>query len=479
MNILLLNSLKFCFKYFLGGILYFMLMNKIYVLFIANWLIIHAISLGQQVISSNGGIYQSEQIYISWSSGEPVTQTLTGSIVLTQGFQQPSGTILYQLLNIPSGWSGISTYLNLTDTGFETIFEPYQSLIILSSMSGIYYPSQSINTLGDWDYFSGYQVKAENTFTLNLAGYSFGDAVLDVDQGWNLMPVLSHCAVSIEDLFQGQESVIIAKEVAGSNLYWPAYGINTLGEFLPGKSYYVAFETAETITFPQCSNSFKDIVNSSTDRLISPWNDIKRNAASHSIAVPASTLAESAFSAGDILGVFTSEGICAGAVEIINPEKSIAVTAYGNDDITAGKNGFYAGELLDFKIYKPEYDQDFNLEVEYDLSLPQSGNYVPNGISAVSAFKSGVALAGTGSIKALSLYPNPTAGKVFLKMNAWPRDLSVKITNAQQSLIAEYQPEESDLQEYYLIDLGSKPSGVYFFMVSGDDFFDVRKVILH
>jgi hypothetical protein len=87
--------------------------------------------------------------------------------------------------------------------------------------------------------------------------------------------------------------------------------------------------------------------------------------------------------------------------------------------------------------------------------------------------------AGNVLIKTLTLYPNPTTGKVFLKMNAWPDDLSIKITNVQQSLIAEYQPEVSDQDEPLLIELGSKPNGVYFFTVSGNDFFDVRKVILH
>lgn len=433
----------------------------------------------QQVFSVNGGVYESDQVHLSWSTGEPVISTLSGTYIFTQGFQQPSENILFQLLNIPSGWSGISTYLNLINKDFETIFGPYQNdLVVLSSMTGIYYPAQSISTIGEWDYYSGYQVKAENAISLNLAGHSFGDAVLEVVQGWNLMPVLSRCAVPVEELFQMQESVIIAKEVAGSNLYWPDYGINTLGEFLPGKSYYVAFETDETITFPQCAKALAGSGSLSGKPVSSPWNEIDRTAGSHSIAVPASILAKSGISAGDILGVFTPDGICAGVTEVKNPERSVAVTAYGDDEITAVKNGFYVGENFQFKIYKPESGKELDLEVNYDLSLPQSGYYIPNGLSAISDIRFELPKAGTEMIKTLTLYPNPTTGKVYLKMNAWPGELSVTITNAQQSLIAEYMPEAADLHGPLLIDLGSKPAGVYFFTISGSDFFSVRKVIM-
>lgn len=455
-------------------------MKSIYGALLIFFLLLNIQLKAQQVFSVAGGTYNSESVHVSYSVGEPVIETLSGPIILTQGFQQPSGTILNQLLNIPAGWSGISTYLNLVNKDFESIFQPYQNdLIVLSSMSGIYYPAQSINTLGEWYYFEGYQVKAENPFSLNLAGHSFGDAVLELNQGWNLMPVLSRCAVPVQELFQEQESVIIAKEVAGTAVYWPAYGINTLGQFFPGKSYYVAFDAHETITFPQCTKVSTDSGSPSKKPVNSPWNEINRTAGSHSIAVPASTITEAGISTGDILGVFTIEGKCAGVAEVFNPEKSLAITVYGNDEITAEKNGFYTGESFQFKIYETDSNQETDLDVEYDLSLPQAGSFIPNGLSAISALKISRVSAGTAHIKTLSLYPNPTTGKVHVKMNRWPQNVSIKITNAQQSLIAQYQPDVPDVQQPLLIDLSSKPSGVYFFTVSGDDFFDVRKVILH
>jgi len=60
--------------------------------------------------------------------------------------------------------------------------------------------------------------------------------------------VLSECAVDVEALFAGKDMVIV-KEVAGWNLYWPEYGINTLGAMLPGKAYFVLMGSAGEIVF--------------------------------------------------------------------------------------------------------------------------------------------------------------------------------------------------------------------------------------
>jgi len=115
----------------------------------------------QQVVATAGGYYEGENLSLSWTVGEPVIETFnSGELILTQGFQQPYNFYLRQILDIPMGWSGVSTYLDPLNKGVDGIFAPYQNeLIIMASMSGVYYPGQGINTLGNWDYQSGYQVK--------------------------------------------------------------------------------------------------------------------------------------------------------------------------------------------------------------------------------------------------------------------------------------------------------------------------------
>lgn len=55
----------------------------------------------QQVVSSGGNFHESDHLSISWTLGEPVTETFqSGNLILTQGFQQPTlrvSTIAEQL----------------------------------------------------------------------------------------------------------------------------------------------------------------------------------------------------------------------------------------------------------------------------------------------------------------------------------------------------------------------------------------------
>jgi hypothetical protein len=66
-------------------------------------LIVSFLRLNAQVhelVSSGGDYFQTSQLSISWSLGEPITETFTGSnIILTQGFQQGA----MDLVGVPDG----------------------------------------------------------------------------------------------------------------------------------------------------------------------------------------------------------------------------------------------------------------------------------------------------------------------------------------------------------------------------------------
>lgn len=45
-------------------------------------------TIAQELVSTAGGVQESENARLSYSVGEPVTETITGAATLTQGFQQ-------------------------------------------------------------------------------------------------------------------------------------------------------------------------------------------------------------------------------------------------------------------------------------------------------------------------------------------------------------------------------------------------------
>jgi len=82
----------------------------------------------QEVISSGGDYYNNGTVSLSWTLGEPVTETITdGTNILTQGFQQ-SKLSATEIFNINSDNFNISlfpnptqNFINLKTSDFENL----------------------------------------------------------------------------------------------------------------------------------------------------------------------------------------------------------------------------------------------------------------------------------------------------------------------------------------------------------------------
>ena len=156
-----------------------------------------------------------------------------------------------QSITIPAGWSGLSSWLQPEHPAIEALFGGAgQSVIVMQNLEELWWPAHNINTIHDWDVADGYMVKMAAPATIMLAGTA-AQQTLQLSAGWNLIPVLSRCDVDVAALFADID-VEIVKEVAGSQLYWPAQNINTLGVLLTGKSYLVKMPGSATISFPAC-----------------------------------------------------------------------------------------------------------------------------------------------------------------------------------------------------------------------------------
>ena len=76
-----------------------------------------------------------------------------------------------------------------------------------------------------------------NTKTINLTA------------GLNLIPILSTTPVNAETLFNGVAGFVMIKDVAGSAIYWPVKNINTIGDLMPGKSYFIEMNAPGMVAF--------------------------------------------------------------------------------------------------------------------------------------------------------------------------------------------------------------------------------------
>jgi carboxypeptidase T len=156
-----------------------------------------------------------------------------------------------QILQLQAGWNGISSFLLPDDLSIENILTLIEDeLVIIQNLSGFYWPQGDVNTLTNWDYTSGYQLKLAAPQTLNIEGIQIPEKTITLQQGWNLMPVLSEELTAIEDLFGASlQHVIIIKEAVGMGIFWPDMNVANFSQLQPGSAYLIKVSQPVTITF--------------------------------------------------------------------------------------------------------------------------------------------------------------------------------------------------------------------------------------
>ncbi len=456
----------------------------------------------QQVIASAGGYFQSDNLSLSFTLGEPVTATYQNDeIILIQGFQQPYNFYLQQILNIPAGWSGVSTYLNPLNKGVEGMFSTFgNDFIILSAMTDFYYPAAGVNTIGNWNYETGYQIKTANNLELMIAGKKIRNPTLELVQGWNLIPVLNNCNNPVEELFsQITGNLQIVKEVAGTGVYWPQFGVNTLGNIVPGKAYFVLVDEDVELEFFPCTpaNSQRTPSNSplrgrtsqrtgTGQRVGTPsptgegwgevsWGEVIRTPITHTIAIPLQAIA--GIAEGSIITIYNQFGLCCGAAIFEN--QNHALTVFGDDPTTPAIDGMTESEAMIFRIFNPETGNEFVLEVEYDELMPQGGSFVNHGLSAVKSLESTEVEEFAGKQFNISVYPNPSTGIFHVSTFDSPpagglSEFNWEISNTHGSIIATGKDETNN----FTINLSTHPKGIYYLKIAYEDTQTVKKLVL-
>jgi antitoxin component of MazEF toxin-antitoxin module len=416
---------------------------------------------------------------LSWTIGEPVIETFRNeNITLTQGFQQPYNFYLTQILNIPQGWSGVSGYIDPLNKGLESMFDEHiPDFILLSSLTGFYYPGAGTNTIGQWHYGDGYKIKAQDEFTVSLSGNMVNPTV-QLSEGWNLIPVLSKCGASTSDIFGGMANLIIAKEVAGVNVYWPQYGINTLTTLETGKAYLVRMASENTFTYPECTKSTTTIPMVDQPMPVAPWNEVKQTGVSHVVALPADVLLQLNAQPGDVVGLFTMDGLCVGNQTITNPATNQTVVAFADDAITPQKEGFDQGQQMIVKMYRPSTDRLMELQVEFDPMLPNMGYYAPEGLSVVKSATIQSTAQNVFPERAISIYPNPSHGQFTVSMTQWPENLQLHLFDTKGNFMNQIQPGVLEAGANYQLNLSALPPGVYHLKFVTHSFVEIQKIII-
>ncbi len=300
----------------------------------------------------------------------------------------PMGTEL-QSITIPAGWSGISSMVIPHIANPDSLFAQdlaTNNLVILQHFSQVFWPQFNINTIGNWETHDGYTIKVLQETQLDIYGFKDSNDTIQFVQGWNYLPVISSCDVNTKALFSNlvaEGKLIIVYEIAGTHVYAPSFEINTLPVLHSGKAYMVKVTEPCSLSFPDCVINQKNQGQVNNLQPFTPWDVVAPTSKQQFIFFTKNSLPS--LQPGDVLGGFTSDGICCGITEFEKSGKNHVLVVFGDDPTTPEKDGFAANETIKVRIYRPSNEESAELEPGFDENHATSaGLFTVNGISVVS-----------------------------------------------------------------------------------------------
>lgn len=171
-------------------------------------------------------------------------------VIAQFSFEENPATVIFRI-PLKAGWNGISAYLEPVETDIVEVMSSLgSSLVFLENLGEVYWPTQGINTINNWQISKGYQLKVNADTTLVFEAKTPAGYQIPIEEGWNLIPVLSSFPVEIISVFnENLGNIQIIKEAAGQQVYWPEQSIFTLQYLLPQKAYLLKSEQAFVVSY--------------------------------------------------------------------------------------------------------------------------------------------------------------------------------------------------------------------------------------
>ncbi|HWP82727.1 MAG TPA: T9SS type A sorting domain-containing protein [Bacteroidota bacterium] len=391
------------------------------------------------------------------------------------------------------GWNMISSYVGPQDSSLDGLTSTIRPnmVIVKNGMGEVYWPVFNINTVGDWNYRHGYQVYMQAADTLPIPGNELIPTLepLPLIQGWNLIGYLRNSPLVIDSaLATIARQLVIVKNNSGQ-VFWPEFGINTIGSMMPGQGYQVYLSQASALTYPANSQSSSGntltksvAANPSAPVYFRVAGNTGNNA---TVALPRTAdpkVGNTLLVAGDEIGVFNSEGLCIGAA--VWTGSNTAITIWGDNEMTTTREGMQVGEEMEYRVWQRETNQEFkNITVSYSRG---NARYAPDGIYVLSTFQ----MTGTTETEASRVHPtefgldqnfpnpfNPTTIISYQLPTRVPVRLVVFNIIGQE--VAVLVNTEQEAGSYRIVfDSSSLPGGVYLYRLTAGDFRQTKRMIL-
>ncbi len=396
-----------------------------------------------------------------------------------------------QTIALDAGWNHISTYIDPFNNDIKEILKESDVLHLVEKVKK---QDQDVSdfylTTYDVPYFEigeGYYIKMNEAGSIKM----FGELLCPEDNEIALtMPTapeeewigyLRKTEQDVTDVFSAFTSnIMVIKEDLGG-LWWPLYGLNTLGNMKPGEGYNVALSSLPSVPFYYAANNnYVGTKNSVDNSLSSTYNKLKNTSNLNTSNTMVVGIPENAWENmpeyGDEIGLYSATGKLIGRSKFNGGHTGIII--YGDDEPALVEEAIRVGDSFRIYVWNSQNNQE-NEFVAQDWLIGDN-HYVENGVSIVKSLHSENELDEAGAFE-VSVFPNPILIETNIRLNIQSvTKVTIDLLNINGQLI-ESHLFDGDLEKgtyRFIYNFGHLNAGYYLIKITTDNTTYIEKVII-
>ncbi|MCF8370927.1 MAG: T9SS type A sorting domain-containing protein [Bacteroidales bacterium] len=384
-------------------------------------------------------------------------------------------SIVIHPISLPAGWSIWSTYVTPVDPSMIAIYDSIVNFVtIVKSGSGlIYWPLYGVNSIGNMVTGQGYQVKMTTAKILYMAGTLIDPVIspINIPSGWSIIAYLRTSQMDAAAVLTPVVTSIVIVKSGSGLIYWPQYGVNSIGNMIPGQGYQIKMTQAATLYFPAntAPSSKSDYIQPQPEKYIGVPNT------GHNMSLG---ILDEAWDVspqeGDEIGVYNANGELIGSGVYQNGFN--AITVWGDDSSTDEKECISEGQSFRLKLW--QFAQNSEQELMVETWAVGNDKYSTDAISVIE--KMTVVSEDGNDFVLYQNKPNPFQNSTEIEFYVpETSQVSISVFNSIGEKVSDIVSKKFEKGKFSVtFDATELPAGTYFYQFKSDKFTQTKALSL-
>ncbi|MEA3444492.1 MAG: hypothetical protein U9R19_07160 [Bacteroidota bacterium] len=165
-----------------------------------------------------------------------------------------------QTISLNFNWGIYSTYIEPFEPSADSVFAGIVNHMLLckDGYGNIYWPQYNLNLIGDLLIGNGYQIKMILADVLEITGTAVvpEQTSIILNYNWGIYGYLRQTPAPIVQMLDSLTNYIEIVKDGSGNIYWPQFGLDMIGDMLPGSGYQMKLNSVQNLIYPANTTTY-------------------------------------------------------------------------------------------------------------------------------------------------------------------------------------------------------------------------------